>query len=212
MTALDFKKEYKDLYQPGQKPSLIDVPEIPFVAVRGKGNPNAADGDYAAALAVLYALSYTIRMSGRGGHAIDGFFEYVVPPLEGLWWMADGTPGVNYGDKESFQWISMIRLPDFATDEVFCWAQQEAAQKKGLDTSLADRLVLREGLCVQCLHVGPYDDEPATIARLDRFAEEAGCRLDFSAFRRHHEIYLSDPRRTAPDKLRTVIRHPVALV
>ncbi len=209
MAALDFKKTDRELYRPGTTPGLIDVPSMLFVAIRGKGNPNIVDGEYARALASLYAIAYTIRMSARSGRAIDGFFEYVVPPLEGLWWMADGSAGVDYDRKDDFHWISMIRLPDFVTEEIFRWAQEEAARKKGIDTGRAERVVWREGLCVQCLHTGSYDSEPETIARMDRFVEENGFRLDFSDTRRHHEIYLGDPRKTAPDKLRTVIRHPI---
>lgn len=205
----DYKKEYKDLYQPKQAPSIIDVPEIAFVAVEGTGNPNDENGQYAAAMSVLYSISYTIKMSHMGSRAIDGYFPYVVPPLEGLWWMENGAPGVDYGNKNGFCWVSMIRLPEFVTPEVFDWAKTEAATKKKLDTGKARLLRFTEGLCVQCMHRGPYDDEPATVAKMEKYILENGYALDLSDARRHHEIYLGDPRRTAPEKLRTVIRIPV---
>lgn len=206
--AFDYKKEQKDLYMPN-KPAVITVPVMAYAAVEGVGDPNEENGAYAAAVGVLYGISYTIKMSYKGSRAIDGYFEYVVPPLEGLWWMDDGTPGVDYRRKDGFHWISLIRLPDFVTAEVFEWARAEAAQKKKIDMGKAKLLTLDEGLCVQCLHCGSYDDEPATIQGLDAFAQENGCALDFSENRHHHEIYLNDPRKTAPEKLRTLIRHPV---
>ena len=209
MPAFDYKKEYKDIYQPKTAPSVIDLPEIQYVAVRGQGDPNDPQGEYPDAMGVLYALSYTIKMSHLGDTSIEGYFPYVVPPLEGFWWMADGSPGVDYGNKAGFRWISAIRLPEFVTPAVFEWAREEAARKKKLGMDKAELLTVAEGLCVQCMHLGPYDDEPATVAKMECFIAENGYRPDFSDTRRHHEVYLGDPRRTAPEKLRTVIRHPV---
>lgn len=212
MVAFDYKKEYKDLYLPKDRPSLIDVPAMHYVAVRGKGNPNDEDGEYSAAIGVLYSISYTIKMSYKNNYPIDGYFQYVVPPLEGFWWMGDGAPGVDYSNKSGFNWISVIRLPDFVTETVFEWAKAEASVKKKIDVSKAELLTVREGLCVQCLHLGKYDGEPATVAKISEFAEENGYKIDITDLRRHHEIYLSDPRKTSPDKLKTVIRHPVAKI
>ena len=204
----DYKKEYKEFYLPPKKPEIVEIPAMNFVAVRGAGNPNETGGDYQKAMQLLYGVSFTIKMSYKGSRDIEGYFSYVVPPLEGLWWQ-DGVCGVDYGRKEDFQWISMIRLPEFVTEEVFQWAVREAEAKKKTDFSKAEFLTFEEGRCVQCMHVGPYDDEPATIEKMDRFAAEQGYALDFSGERRHHEIYLGDPRRTKPERLRTVIRHPV---
>ncbi len=210
--AFDFKKEYKEFYLPPKEPQIVTVPKMQFVAVRGKGNPNDEDGEYKAALAVLYAVSYTLKMSKMGDHRIEGYFDYVVPPLEGFWWqIKDGTivSGFDYSDKSSFNWLSIIRLPDFVTQKDFDWAKATAATKKGLDCSRAELLMLEEGKCVQIMHTGYYDDEPATIKLMDDFALANGYAPDFSATRLHHEIYLSDPRKTSPEKLKTVIRHPV---
>lgn len=206
--AFDYKKEYKEFYLPPQKPTIVTVPAMNYVAVRGKGDPNQPDGEYKAAMELLYGLSFTIKMSYKGDHRIDGYFEYVVPPLEGFWWQAD-TTGIDYAHKENFEWIAMIRLPDFVTQEVFDWAVQEATTKKKKDFSKAEFLAYEEGLCVQCMHIGSYDSEPETVALMEEFASRQGYVQDFSAGRYHHEIYLSDPRRAAPEKLRTVIRHPV---
>ena len=204
----DYKKEYKAFYLPPKKPHLITVPPMNFVAVRGKGDPNDPAGEYQAAMEVLYGIAFTIKMSYKGSHKIDGYFEYVVPPLEGLW-RQQGVEGVDYAHKENFEWVSMIRLPEFVTREEFDWAVQEATRKKKKDFSRAEFFAYDEGFCVQCLHVGAYDDEPETLAQMDAFAAEQGCVLDFSETRRHHEIYLGDPRRTAPEKLKTVLRHPI---
>ena len=179
-----------------------------FIAVRGAGNPNEEDGEYARALAVLYAVAYTLKMSKRGDHRIEGYFDYVVPPLEGFWWQ-DGADGMDYARKADLRWISCIRLPDFVSPEDFVWARAEAERKKKLDCSAAEYLTLAEGLCVQAMHLGPYDDEPRTVAAMRQFAKEQGYVEDFSDARLHHEIYLSDPRRSEPAKLKTVIRHPV---
>lgn len=207
--AFDYKKEFKEFYQPKTAPEIATLPSINFVAVRGKGNPNREDGEYQAAMGLLYGIAFTIKMSKKGEHAIEGYFDYVVPPLEGLWWQ-EGREGVDYSRKEDFQWISMIRLPDFVTPEEFRWAVAEASAKKKTDFSKAEFFTYQEGLCVQCMHLGSYDDEPATIEKLKEFAGANGYRQDFSGGRLHHEIYLSDPRRCAPEKLRTVIRIPIA--
>ena len=206
--AFDYKKEYKEFYLPAKKPSIVTVPAMNFVAVRGAGDPNEEGGAYQQALELLYGLSYTIKMSKKGSHQIEGYFDYVVPPLEGFWWQ-EGLAGVDYAYKADFQWISCIRLPDFVTPDDFAWAQAEATRKKKRDFSAAEFFTLEEGLCVQCLHLGSYDDEPATVDAMHAFAASQGYELDFSDERRHHEIYLSDPRRTASEKLKTVVRHPV---
>lgn len=208
--AFDFKKEYKELYAPKKGPGIIEVPPITYVAVRGSGDPNEEDGAYQQAIAVLYAISYTIKMSKKGVRQIDGYVDFVVPPLEGFWWQ-EGIEGADYAHKETFNWTAVIRLPDFVTREVFDWAVQEATKKKKIDCSIAEYLQVDEGLCVQCLHVGSYDDEPATVEAMDAFAREQGYVIDLSQDRRHHEIYLSDARKVAPEKLKTIIRHPIKL-
>lgn len=209
--AFDFKKEYKEFYLPKRTPELVSVPPMTFVAVRGEGDPNVEGGAYKEAVGVLYAIAYTIKMSKMGDHRIDGYYDFVVPPLEGFWWQP-GVEGVDFAHKATFHWIAAIRLPDFVTPGEFSWAKEEAARKKGLDTTAAELLTIEEGLCAQIMHLGPYDDEPATVALLDAFIAEQGLENDMSdteAGRHHHEIYLSDPRRTAPEKLKTVLRHPV---
>lgn len=209
--AFDFKKEQKEFYQPPKKSVLVNVPAMNFVAVRGKGDPNEPDGEYQAAMELLYGIAFTLKMSYKGSHKIEGFYEYVVPALEGLWWQAD-VDGVDYAHKETFEWVSMIRLPEFVTREEFDWAVQEATAKKKKDFSKAEFFSYDEGLCVQCMHVGPYDAEPETLAQMDAFAAAQGYAVDFSETRFHHEIYLSDPRRTAPEKWKTVLRHPIRKV
>lgn len=206
--AFDFKKEYREFYLPKNRPEIVTVPRANFVAVRGSGDPNCAGGEYQRAMSVLYSVAYTLRMSGRSGHRIEGFFEYVVPPLEGLWWQA-GRAGVDYQNKAAFSWISMIRLPDFVTEGELRWAVESASEKKQMDCGSAEFLSLEEGLCVQMMHIGPFDEEPASIARMVAFLAENGCACDFSQQRRHHEIYLSDARRTAPERLKTVLRLPI---
>lgn len=206
--AFDYKKEYKEFYMPKKKPELVEVPEMKFIAVRGKGNPNEEDGAYKKAIGLLYGIAFTIKMSKMGDHKIDGYFDYVVPPLEGFWWQ-EGVMGVDYSRKEDFYWISLIRLPDFVTEEDVQWAVDEAQRKKKQDFSKVEFLTISEGLCVQCMHIGAYDDEPATVAVMDQFIKEKGYENDFSETRMHHEIYLSDARRVAPEKLKTVIRHPI---
>ena len=206
--AFDFKKEYKEFYLPKDTPSIVEVPKMNYIAVRGKGDPNAEDGEYKQSIGLLYGIAFTIKMSKKGSHQIEGYFDYVVPPLEGFWWQ-DGISGIDYSHKENFRWISVIRLPDFVTKADFDWAVSEAERKKKADFSKAEFFTYDEGLCVQCLHNGSYDSEPATVELMHRFMEQQGYVLDINERRMHHEIYLSDARKTDPDKLRTVIRHPV---
>ena len=206
--AFDFKKEYKEFYMPKNKPSIVTVPPMNYIAVRGQGDPNREDGEYKQSIGLLYGVAFTIKMSKMGDHHIDGYFDYVVPPLEGFWWQ-DGAAGIDYTRKEDFQWISVIRLPDFVTEEDFHWAAEEASRKKKADFSKAEFWTYDEGLCVQCMHVGPYDNEPATVALMHEYIAREGYALDITNQRLHHEIYLSDARKTAPEKLKTVIRHPI---
>ena len=206
--AFDFKKEYKEYYLPKNKPSIVDVPKMNYIAVRSKGNPNEKNGDYQNTLGLLYGVAYTIKMSYKGDHKIDGFFEYVVPPLEGFWWQ-DGKDGIDYDHKEQLNFISIIRLPDFVTKADFDWAIKEATKKKKQDFSRVEFLTYDEGLCVQCMHIGSYDDEPATVELMHKFAEDNGYELNITDTRYHHEIYLSDPRKCDASKLKTVIRHPI---
>ncbi len=206
--AFDYKKEYKEFYLPKNRPEIIEIPAMNFIAVRGKGNPNDEGGEYKAAIGLLYGIAFTVKMSKKGSRQIEGYFDYVVPPLEGFWWQ-QGIKGVDYGREEDFCWLSVIRMPDFVTKEDFAWAIEEASRKKQQDFSKVEFLTIKEGLCVQCMHIGAFDDEPATVAVMDRYVQENGYENDFSADRLHHEIYLSDARRVAPEKWRTVIRHPV---
>lgn len=209
--AFDFKKEYKEFYMPKNKPEIVMVPKANYIAVRGKGNPNEEGGAYKAAIGVLYAIAYTLKMSYKTDYKIGGFFEYVVPPLEGFWWQ-QGTEGIDYSSKENFCWISVIRLPDFVTKKDFDWAVETASQKKKLDCSSAEFLTIDEGLCVQIMHLGAFDDEPATVAIMNQFLAENGYENDFCDERLHHEIYMSDARKVAPEKWKTVIRHPIKKV
>ena len=206
--AFDFKKEYKEFYMPPKKPSIVTVPKMNYIAVRGQGDPNPEESEYKQAIGLLYGIAFTIKMSKMGSHKIDGYFDYVVPPLEGFWWQ-EGVIGVDYSRKDDFNWISVIRLPDFVTREDFEWAVEEATKKKKTDFSKVELFTYDEGLCVQCMHIGPYDDEPATVELMHKFMEEQGYELDITDERMHHEIYLSDARKVAPDKLKTVIRHPI---
>lgn len=206
--AFDYKKEYKEFYLPGRRPQIVEIPEMNFIAVRGKGDPNEEGGEYKASIGLLYGIAFTIKMSKKGRHEIQGYFDYVVPPLEGFWWQ-DGTEGIDYGRKEAFQWISVIRLPDFVQKADFDWAIAEAEKKKKRDFSKVEFLTVKEGVCVQCMHIGAFDDEPETIKLMEQFAREKGYVSDFSNERMHHEIYLSDARRVPVEKWRTVIRHPV---
>ena len=200
--AFDFKKEYKEFYMPKNTPEIIAVPPANYIAIRGKGDPNEEDGEYKAAIGVLYAVAYTLKMSYKTDYRIRGFYDYVVPPLEGFWWQ-EGINGIDYSDKSAFCWISVLRLPDFITQEDFDWAVETATKKKKLDCSKAKFLTVDEGLCVQIMHVGAFDDESATVARMDRFLEENGYRNDRTNGRLHHEIYLSDARKVEPEKWKT---------
>ena len=206
--AFDFKKEYKEFYMPKSRPEIITVPKMNYIAVRGEGDPNEADGAYKKAVGVLYSVAYTIKMSYKGSHKIDGFFEYVVPPLEGFWRQGNNSD-IDYSDKGKFSWISVIRLPDFVTEEDFKWAVEEASKKKKLDCSAAEFLTVDEGLCVQIMHIGAYDDEPRSVALMDNFIKANGYENDLTDARLHHEIYISDPNKTVPEKRKTVIRHPI---
>lgn len=206
--AFDFKKEYKEFYLPKSTPQIVTVPKANYIAVCGQGDPNEEGGAYKAAVGILYAVAYTIKMSKMGDRRIEGYFDFVVPPLEGFWWQ-EGVHGVDYFHKNAFHWISVILLPDFVTQEDFAWAVETAAKKKKLDCSAAEFLTVDEGLCVQILHIGPYDDEPASVALMDAYLKENGYENDLSDTRLHHEIYLSDARKVASEKWKTVIRHPI---
>lgn len=208
--AFDYKKEYKEFYMPKNKPGIVEIPAMNYLAVRGKGDPNVEGGAYKQSIGLLYAIAFTIKMSKKGSHQIDGYFDYVVPPLEGFW-RQEGVQGIDYTHKENFEFISVIRLPDFVTKEEFDWAIKEAGQKKKEDFSKVEFWTYEEGFCVQCMHIGPYDDEPRTVELMHDYMTEQGYMLDISDTRLHHEIYLSDARRTAPERLKTVIRHPIQL-
>jgi hypothetical protein len=206
--AFDLKKEFKEYYQPKNKPEIVNIPSINYLAVRGSGDPNDETGDYKKALESLYAVAYTLRMSYKTDYKINGFYEYIVPPLEGFWWQ-DGTDGVNYADKTSFNWISVIRLPDFISGKDIEWAVMTATKKKKTDCSQVKFLTVNEGLCVQIMHIGPYDNEPVTVKLMDDYLAQNGYENNLNSERMHHEIYLSDPRKCLPEKMKTVIRHPV---
>ena len=206
--AFDYKKEYKEFYMPKAKPEIVTVPKMNYLAVRGSGDPNVEGGEYKESIGLLYGVAFTIKMSKKGSHQIEGYFDYVVPPLEGFWWQKD-TEGIDYSRKEDFCWISVIRLPDFVTKKDFEWAVAEASQKKKQDFSKVEFLSLEEGLCVQCMHIGAYDDEPETVEEMNRYLQANGYENDFTVDRLHHEIYLSDARRVPPEKRKTVIRHPI---
>ena len=206
--AFDFKKEYKEFYMSKSVPEIVTVPKANYIAVRGMGDPNQEGGAYQSAVSILYAVAYTLKMSYKTDYRIEGFFEYVVPPLEGFWWQ-EGVDGIDYGDKSTFHWISVIRLPEFVTKKDFDWAVEEAARKKKLDCSLAEFLTIEEGLCVQIMHTGPFDHEPSTVALMDQYIAENGYANDMNENRLHHEIYLSDARKAAPEKWKTIIRHPI---
>ncbi len=204
----DYKKEYKEFYMPSNKPTIVTIPKINYIAVRGKGDPNIEGGEYKNSIGLLYAIAFTIKMSKKGSYKIEGYFDYVVPPLEGFWWQ-DGNKGIDYSRKQDFNFISVIRLPDFVTKADFDWAIKEATQKKKTDFSKVEFLSVEEGVCVQCMHIGSYDNEPETIKLMEKFANDNGYAIDINKERLHHEIYLSDPRRCEEEKLKTVIRHPV---
>lgn len=207
--TFDYKKEYKEFYMPKKTPAIIKIPKMNYIAVRGKGNPNDEIGEYKKSIEILYAIAYTLKMSYKGEHKIDGFFQYVVPPLEGLWWQEGSGNSIDYNNKEDMKFISIIRMPDFVSEKDFKWALEEASLKKKQDFSKAEFLPYDEGICVQCMHIGSYDDEPETISLMNKFAAEAGYETDITDVRFHHEIYLSDPRRCDESRLKTVIRHPV---
>ena len=211
---LDYKKEYKDLYMPKKTPSIIEVPKMNFIMVKGKGNPNTSI-EYKNAMEILYGLSFTIKMSKMSkdpSDKIDGYFEYVVPPLEGFWWVEDECfDGLNITNKDDLCWYSMIRQPEFVTKEVFERAK-EKFKKKNNDVDFSNTFFkeIEEGLCVQIMHIGSYDDEKFSIEKMNSFIEKEGYKNDFSKERLHHEIYLSDPRRVKNiNNLKTVIRHPI---
>ncbi len=227
--AFDFKKEYKEFYMPKNKPEIVKIPPMNYVAVRGKGNPNVECGDYQQAISILYAVAYILKMSYKTDYKIEGFFEYVVPPLEGFWWQGEQHPvdaemrtdrtdrrenvkGIDYSNKDTFNWISVIRLPDFITEKDFAWAVQTATKKKKIDCSPAEFLTIDEGLCVQIMHQGSFDSEPATVALLEDYLKEQGYENNINEQRLHHEIYMSDARKVAPEKWKTVIRHPIKKV
>lgn len=204
----DYKKEYKEFYMPKNRPEIVNVPKMNYIAVRGKGNPNDEKGAYKQSIGLLYAIAFTIKMSKKGNHRIEGYFDYVVPPLEGFWWQ-EGINGFDYTRKDDFHWISVIRLPDFVTKADFEWALEEATKKKKQDFSSVEYMTVDEGLCIQIMHIGAFDDEPASVAMMDAYLAENGYENDFSDMRRHHEIYLSDARRVPPERWKTVIRHPI---
>ena len=207
--AFDYKKEYKEFYMPKNKPSIVKVPKMNYIAVRGKGNPNDENSEYKDSIGLLYAIAFTIKMSYKGNYKIDGYFEYVVPPLEGFWWQEGNQKGIDYKNKNKFNFVSIIRLPDFVTKKDFDWAIREATNKKKQDFSKVEFLTYEEGICVQCMHIGSYDNEPSTINLMHGYMIENGYELDITNTRFHHEIYLSDPRRCEVSKLKTVIRHPI---
>ena len=207
--AFDYKKEYKEFYMPKKKPNIVKIPKMNYISVRGKGNPNDEDGDYKESISLLYAIAFTIKMSYKGEYKIDGYFEYVVPPLEGFWYQEGMKDTIDYNKKENLEFISLIRLPDFVTEKDFIWAKEEATKKKGMDFSKVEFFSYEEGECVQCMHIGSYDDEPKTIELMHSYAKELGYIPDINKERYHHEIYLSDPRRVCEDRLKTVIRHPI---
>lgn len=205
--AFDFKKEYKEFYLPKNKPEILTVPKVNYIAVWGEGDPNQPGGDYQRAIAVLYAVAYTLKMSDKAGHPMEGFFQYVVPPLEGFWKTESGV--IDVSRKDAFQWISAIRLPDFVTPEDLDWAARTAEAKKKLDCSSAQFWTVEEGLCVQMMHLGPFDTESASLAQVEEFLSIQGYETDLSDTRLHHEIYLSDARRVPPERWKTVLRHPI---
>lgn len=206
--VFDFKKEYKELYKPKDKPSIINVEKANFIAVRGVGDPNAENSEYKQSISLLYPIAYAIKMSKKGDYKIDGYFDFVVPPLEGFWWQ-EGIKGVDYANKDSFNFISLIRMPDFVTKEVFEWAIEETTRKKKKDFSKVEFFTYDEGLCVQCMHIGPYNDEPITVEAMHEYMIEQGYELDITDERFHHEVYISDVRKISPEKLKTVLRHPI---
>lgn len=209
--TFDFKKEYKEYYRPKNKPEIINIPQFNFIAIRGKGNPNEENGMYQQAISALYAVAYTLKMSYKTDYKIEGFYEYVVPPLEGFWWQED-EKNIDYLHKEKFHWISVIRLPDFISKKDFDWAVEKASMKKKIDCSKVEFFTFEEGSCVQMMHHGSFDEEETTIEIMNQYLQEKGYRNDFNKSRLHHEIYLSDARKVAPEKWKTVIRHPICKI
>lgn len=205
----DFKKEYKEFYMPKQVPAIITIPPMNYIAVSGTGNPNEENGEYKEAVGLLYAVAYTLKMSKKSGYEIKDFFDYVVPPLEGLWWQQDSDEKIDYSRKDDFNWISMIRFPYFVSPDDVEWAKQAASKKKDLNCAKVEFMSLEEGLCVQIMHIGSYDSEPETVRLMDDYLKTEGYEKDINDVLRHHEIYLSDPRKTDPAKMKTVIRHPI---
>lgn len=208
MMAFDFKKEYKELYMPKSSPTIIEIPKMNYIAIRGRGTPNTENGDYQQTIKLLYTVAYTIKMSKKNNYQIKGFFDYVVPPLEGFWWQEDKKE-IDYNQKDTMQFISLIRLPDFVTKKDFDWAIEEATKKKKQDFSRVEFFTYDEGKCVQCLHFGSYDEEPITVNKMHEYMKENGYHLDITESRHHHEIYLSNPKNCDENKLKTVIRHPI---
>ncbi len=206
--AYDFKKEQKEIYRPGNKPCIIELPKMNYIAVKGKGNPNEEDGEYKKAIGMLYPIAYTLRMSYKTDYKIDGYFEYVVPPLEGFWWIKD-LKGMDITRKDELEWISVLRLPDFVTEEHFNWAKEQVITKKNINCSKVNFFAYDEGLCVQAMHTGHFDSEIETVEMMNKFLKENGYEEDFESGRMHHEIYITDIRKSAPDKWKTVIRHPI---
>lgn len=206
--AFDYKKEFKEYYKPGKKPSIIEIPKFNYIAVRGKGDPNQEDSEYKASIQLLYPIIFTIKMSKKTDVKLKGYFDFVVPPLEGLWWTSDNSE-FDYGNKDDFNFISMIRLPDFVTRDIFDWAREEATRKKNMDFTKVEYFTYDEGLCVQAMHVGSYDDEPETLAKLTKLIEDEGYEYDLTGKRYHHELYLSNPKRCKEENLKTVVRIPI---
>ncbi len=206
--AYDFKKEQKEIYQPKAKPSIVTIPKMNYLAIRGKGNPNQEGGEYQQAIQTLFPVAYALRMSYKTDYKIEGFFEYVVPPLEGFWWI-DNLEGMDYNRKDDLEWITVLRLPEFITEKDFQWAINQVSTKKGIDCSKVEFFSYDEGLCVQMMHLGHFDNETETVELMQAFIKEEGYVEDFGGGRMHHEVYISDIRKSAPEKWKTVVRHPI---
>ena len=206
--TFDYKKEYKEYYLPKNKPVLVSIPTMNYIAINGHGDPNDEKGEYKDALSLLYSIAFTLKMSYKTDYHIEGYFSYVVPPLEGLWWQNNSNT-IDYQHKEDFNWISMIRLPDFITKKDVDWAITTANAKKQKSHSQVYFYALEEGLCVQCMHRGSFDDEPATLELIHSYIDNNDLLTDISESRRHHEIYLSDPRKCKAENIKTVLRIPV---
>ena len=206
--TFDYKKEYKEYYLPKNKPVRVSIPRMNYIAINGHGDPNDEKGEYKDALSLLYSIAFTLKMSYKTDYHIEGYFSYVVPPLEGLWWQNNSNT-IDYQHKEDFNWISMIRLPDFITKKDVDWAITTANAKKQKSHSQVYFFTLEEGLCVQCMHRGSFDDEPATLELIHSYIDNNDLLTDISETRRHHEIYLSDPRKCKAENIKTVLRIPV---